>query len=102
MTECLALLHELKQYNEHPDAEHLDPAEYMETPLGVRLERTKSIESSKGPPMDTNGWFQAMSRSAEKLLRSWVEKNLLPEHYMSTVLEPRFKQLQLICNDIEK
>jgi hypothetical protein len=50
----------------------------------------------------SNSWFQAMCRSAEKLLRAWTDQNLRPEHYMATVLVPRFKQLRLLCNDIEK
>ncbi|KAI6175678.1 BED-type domain-containing protein [Aphelenchoides bicaudatus] len=95
VTECLALLHELRQPNEHSDSEH------KEMPSSARLERTKSIESTKAMA-DPSNWFQEMSRSAEKLLRTWTGQNLRPEYYMGTVLEPRYKQLQLICNDIEK
>lgn len=92
--ECLALLHELQQANDSNDSNHSEQA-------GVKLESSKSINSNKCFE-DLSSWSQTISRKAEQLLDKWLKENLKPEHYMGTVLEPRFKQLQLICKDIEK
>jgi hypothetical protein len=88
VTECLALLHGLRQANDHIESEQSEQG-------GIKLENNKSLE-------DMSTWSQTMFQTAERLLATWIDNNLYPEHYMATVLEPRFKQLQLICNDIEK
>jgi hypothetical protein len=96
LIECLTILDELRKVNEHSEGETSD-----QQPASMKLERTKSIDGNR--QMDEpSSWTQQMSQMAEHLLSKWKDNNLSTEHYMSTVLEPKFKQLQLICNDMEK
>lgn len=81
-------MHGLRQANDHTESEHNEQA-------GIKIESSKSLE-------EMSSWSQTMFQTAERLLAKWIDNNLHVEHYMGTVLEPRFKQLQLICNDIEK
>ncbi|CAD5226990.1 unnamed protein product [Bursaphelenchus xylophilus] len=47
-------------------------------------------------------WGRAIRKNAEEKLKEWVNKHLTKEHYMSTVLNPKIRSLQLICTDMQK
>ena len=86
--ECFALLHECQ----HPNEPVPGP-----TGEGDQPERNEDVRG-----VEASDWVRCMRQAAEKRLREWVSANLRPEHYMAAVLNPRLKQLQLICTDIER
>ncbi|KAK0399904.1 hypothetical protein QR680_003267 [Steinernema hermaphroditum] len=40
--------------------------------------------------------------SASLLLKKWSDENMLLEHHMATVLNPRLKHLPVICSDVQR
>lgn len=60
-------------------------------------------ERSEGvPSVESSSWVRTMRKTAEKRLRQWVDRNLRPEHFMAAVLNPKLRNLQVICTDIER
>ncbi|KAI6200345.1 BED-type domain-containing protein [Aphelenchoides besseyi] len=91
VTECFALLHAFSESNEA--VEELSPTIH-DTDEQERSEGVRSVESSS--------WVRSMRQAAEKRLKDWVDRNLRPEHYMAALLNPKLRQLQVICTDIER
>lgn len=87
--EWFALLHECQQGGEAGEEAKQEE---------VKQERPEDAAE----PAEPADWVRVMRRIAERRLTAWMKQNLRREHYMATVLNPKLKQLQLLCTDIER
>uniref|UniRef100_A0A1I8ASV8 BED-type domain-containing protein n=1 Tax=Steinernema glaseri TaxID=37863 RepID=A0A1I8ASV8_9BILA len=53
--------------------------------------------ASKGSP-----FLVGLRYAANVLLKKWSDENMLIEHHMATVLNPRLKHLPVICSDVQR
>ncbi|KAI6234538.1 BED-type domain-containing protein [Aphelenchoides fujianensis] len=93
VTECFALLHVCSESNESVPVEELSPP---------TTEADEAERSEGAPSVESSSWVRTMRKAAEKRLREWVDRNLRPEHFMAAVLNPKLRNLQVICTDIER
>ncbi|TMS38470.1 hypothetical protein L596_005189 [Steinernema carpocapsae] len=54
------------------------------------------------PPPKGSPFLIGLRYSANLLLKKWADDNMLIEHHMATVLNPRLKHLPVICSDVQR
>lgn len=68
----------------------------------VSVKSPKKITTASALNLPTDYWLKKARNEASRLLQEWARDNMLFEHKIATVLNPRLKHLNLICSRSEK